>query len=46
MFSKVQLAYSIYQIADRMKYIHSQKVVHLNLKPTNIFILEDGTIKN
>mgnify|MGYP001063004474 CR=1 FL=1 len=44
-FSKVQLVSSIYQIAEGMKYIHSQKINHLNLKPTNILISEDGTIK-
>ncbi len=44
-FSKVQLVYSIFQIAEGMKYIHSRKIIHLNLNPTNILISEDGTIK-
>ena len=40
-FSKVQIVSSIYQIADGMKYIHSRKINHLNLKPTNILISKD-----
>ena len=44
-FSKVQLVYSIYQIAEGMKYIHSQNIILLNLRPTNILISENGTIK-
>lgn len=45
MFSKAQQTFSIYQIAEGMKYIHSQRVVHQNLKPSNILISEDGLIK-
>ena len=30
MFSKAQQTFSIYQIAEGMKYIHSQRVVHQN----------------
>ena len=33
-FSKVQLVYSIFQISERMKYIHSSKIMHLNFKWT------------
>ena len=44
-FSKVQLVYSIFEIAEGMKYIHSHKIIHLNLKPRSILISEDGTIK-
>ena len=44
-FSKVQLVYSIFHIAEGMKYIHSCKIVHSYLKPTNILISDDGTIK-
>lgn len=43
--SKAQLVSSIYQIAEGMKYLHSQNIIHCNLKPTNIFIGIDGRIK-
>ncbi|KAK8857756.1 hypothetical protein M9Y10_016166 [Tritrichomonas musculus] len=43
--SKAQLVSSIYQIAEGMKYLHSQNIIHCNLKPTNIFIGLDGRIK-
>ena len=45
MLSKVQQVFSIYQIAEAMKYIHSRKIVHQNLNPSNIHISEDGIIK-
>ena len=35
----------IYQIVEAMKYIHSKKIIHRNLKPTNILIATDGTVK-
>lgn len=41
MLSKVQLVYTIYRISDRMKFIRSRKIVHLNLRPTSIFVLKD-----
>lgn len=43
--SKVQKVLSIYQIAEGMKYIHSHGIKHGNLKPSNILISDDGTIK-
>lgn len=43
--SKVQRVYSIYQIAEFMKYVHSCSNAHINLSPSSIFIAEDGTIK-
>ena len=43
--SKVQQVFYIYQIAEGMKYIHSRKIIHQNLKTTNILISENGTIK-
>lgn len=43
--SKVQIAFSVYQIAEGMKYIHSKNILHKNLKPSNILISEDGMIK-
>lgn len=43
--SKVQQIYSVYQIAEGMKYLHSRKIIHGNLKPSNILVSEDGTIK-
>ncbi|KAK8892802.1 hypothetical protein M9Y10_030047 [Tritrichomonas musculus] len=39
------LAKIIYQIAEGMKYIHFKKVIHRDLKPTNILIGKDGTVK-
>ena len=45
MLAKVQQVFSIYQIVEAMKYIHSQKIVHQNLNPSNIHISEDGIIK-
>lgn len=45
MISKVNICYCIYQIAEGMRYIHSRQIIHRNLKPSNIFISEDGTIK-
>lgn len=44
-FSNIQLVYSIYQIAEGMKYIHSCKIVHVNLNPSSIFISDEGIIK-
>lgn len=43
--NKVQLSFIIYQIAEGMKYIHSRRIIHRNLKPSNILIAEDGMIK-
>lgn len=44
-FSGVQIVLAVYQIAEGMRYVHSQKVVHRDLKPTNILIGCDGSIK-
>ena len=44
-FSNIQRVYLIHQIAEGMKYIHSCKIVHLNLDPSSIFISDEGIIK-
>lgn len=44
-FSDTQLVCLIYQIAEGMAFIHSKKIIHRNLKPSNILVLNDGTIK-
>lgn len=43
--TKVQIVIGIYQIAEGMKYVHFNKVIHRDLKPNNILIAEDGTFK-
>lgn len=43
--SKVQKVFTIYQIAEGMKYLHLQRIVHQNLKPSKILISECQTIK-
>lgn len=37
-FSNEEIVKIIYQIAEAMKYIHFHKVIHRDLKPTNILI--------
>ena len=44
-FTKNQVVFAIYQIAEGMKYVHFRKVIHRDLKPTNILVVSDGTIK-
>ena len=44
-FSKQQIVCMIYQIVEAMKYVHFRKVIHRDLKPTNILVDSDGTIK-
>lgn len=44
-FTNVDLVFSIYQIMEGMKYVHFNHVIHRDLKPTNILIAKDGTIK-
>ena len=39
------LVFTIYQIVEGMKYVHYQKVIHRDLKPTNIFVASDITIE-
>lgn len=43
--SKVQQVFSIYQIAEGMKYIHSHRIIHNNLKPSSIQLTSNGKIK-
>ena len=43
--SKVDIVLIIYQIVEGMKYVHSQKVIHRDLKPTNILFGKDGFVK-
>lgn len=40
-----QLLHIVAEIADILDSIHAEGVVHRNLKPANIIVLEDGTIK-
>lgn len=44
-FSNPQRVFVIYQIAEGMKYAHFNKIIHRNLKPTNILILKDNIVK-
>jgi len=34
-----------YELALAIKYIHERKILHRDIKTTNIFITKDGTIK-
>lgn len=43
--SKIQQIFSIYQISEGMKFIHSHQIAHLNLKPSSIYISSNGLIK-
>lgn len=43
--NKVDASFSIYQIAEGMKFIHSNGIINSNLKPSNILIGSDGLIK-
>lgn len=43
--SNVEIAEILYQIAEGMKYIHKQKLIHLNLKPSKILIGKNGLIR-
>lgn len=43
--SNVNLMFLIFQLAETMKYIHSRKIVHNDLKPMKILISENGIIK-
>jgi serine/threonine protein kinase len=33
------------QIVQAIQYIHSHNIVHRDMKPDNIFLMKDGTIK-
>ena len=35
----------IAQLCDGLSYAHEQGVVHRDVKPDNVFILEDGSVK-
>ena len=41
----IQIVIIIFQIVEGMKYVHFHKVIHRDLKPTNILIGNDGTVK-
>lgn len=43
--SSVDIAFTIYQIAEGMKYVHFLKIIHRDLKPSNILVASDGTVK-
>lgn len=43
--SNANLMFLIFQLAETMKYIHSRKIVHNDLKPMKILISENGIIK-
>lgn len=45
MLNNVQLVFSIYQIVEGMKYVHFNHIIHRDIKPTNILIGSDGSIK-
>lgn len=44
-FSSVSVLLCIYQIVEGMKYVHFRRVIHRDLKPTNILIDHDGVVK-
>ena len=44
-FSKVQRVCSIYEIASGMKLLHFNRIIHRNIKPSNILISKNGQIK-
>lgn len=43
--NNVQLVFSIYQIIEGIKYVHFNHIIHRGIKPTNILIGSDGSIK-
>ncbi|KAK8842942.1 hypothetical protein M9Y10_025808 [Tritrichomonas musculus] len=43
--SKTQISFIIYQMAEGMKYFHFKKIIHCDLKPSDILIDENGIIK-
>ena len=44
-FSEVYVWNCVLQIAAGLQYAHSRDVVHLDLKPQNVFVKANGTLK-
>ncbi|MGR6837652.1 serine/threonine protein kinase [Aliivibrio wodanis] len=44
-FRHDHIAWLIYQLAGALEYIHTQGICHLDIKPSNIIICEDDSIK-
>lgn len=45
LISKTDSVCIIYQIASGMKHAHSLNIIHRNLKPSNVFVSSDQTVK-
>ena len=43
--TEVDVVFTLYQIAEGMKYVHAKGVIHRDLKPSNILFGSDGTVK-
>lgn len=43
--SPLELAKSIIQIAEAMRYVHAMQIIHRDIKPQNILIAQDGLIR-
>lgn len=41
---EAEAVHNILQIADALKYIHQQKMNHLDIKPANIMLLKTGSV--
>ncbi len=44
-FSYLQIANWLEQLAEILQYLHSEKIAHHDLKPSNVMITPDGNIK-
>ncbi|KAH0793634.1 CAMK family protein kinase [Histomonas meleagridis] len=44
-FSEDEILHNFIQLAFAIKYIHDRKILHRDLKPQNVFLMKDGTIK-
>ncbi len=44
-FRQDHIAWLIYQIAGALEYVHSQGISHLDVKPSNIMVGQDDTVK-
>lgn len=44
-FPEMLIVNWFYELALALKYIHEHKIIHRDIKTTNIFITKDGTIK-